>query len=96
MAGRKSKFEELQIVERYAELSAPFFAVLKKMLNSKVKADQRFAIEQLSKAFPKMIPQQITGEGGGPVQVNVVNYGNTITIPVHTSAVPTPHPSSNR
>ena len=69
MAGRKSKFEELRIVERYAELSEPFFEVLGKMLKSKVKADQRFAIEQLSKAFPKMIPTQIGGLDGQPIEV---------------------------
>jgi hypothetical protein len=78
MAGRKSKFEELQIVERYAELSEPFFKVLKKMLNSKVKGDQRFAIEQLSKAFPKMIPTQITGAGGDPIQVAWLSQSPTI------------------
>jgi len=69
MAGRKSKFEELQIVERYAALSDRYFQVLQKFLNSKVKGDQRFALEQLSKAYPKMIPTQITGAGGEPIQL---------------------------
>ena len=88
MAGRKSKFEELQIVERYAELTDPYFRELKSLLSSKIKADRRFAVEQLSKAFPKMIPTQLSGEGGGPVQINVVNYGNNSALPVRAATVP--------
>lgn len=76
--GRKSKFEELDIVKRYAALSEPFFQVLEKMLNSKVKADQRFAIEQLSKAFPKMIPTQLGGLDGKPIEVSWLSKSPTI------------------
>lgn len=72
MAGRKSKFEELQIVERYAELSEPFFATLKEFLASNSKEDKKFAIEQLGKAFPKMIPTQLTGLNGAAIQVQVL------------------------
>lgn len=67
--GRKSKFEELEIAHRYAELSDKYFAVLNEFLNGKDKNDKRFAVEQLSKAFPKMIPQQIGGLNGAPIAV---------------------------
>ena len=67
--GRKSKYEELKIVERYAALSDDFFAVLKASLKSKNKGDRQWAVEQLTKAYSKMIPQQLTGDGGGPIEV---------------------------
>ena len=67
--GRKSLKDELQIKQRYADLSAPFFKVLKEHMESAVKADQQWAVEQLSKAFVKMIPTEITGEGGGALQI---------------------------
>ena len=62
MAGRKSKAEELKIIERYAELTEPFFKVLKEALEGKNKRDKHWAIEQLSKGFVKMIPQKIGGD----------------------------------
>lgn len=63
--GRKSKFEELQIIERYAELSGPAFAFIKECFESNVKSDKMWAVEQLTKGFSRMIPQKI-GLGGDP------------------------------
>lgn len=65
-AGRKSKFEEMQIASRYAELSVPYFKELKAFLEGDEKADKKFAIEQLTKAYAKMIPQDVT-TGGMPI-----------------------------
>ena len=88
--GRKSLKEELQIKQRYADLSEPYFKVLKKALESKNPADQRWAVEQLTKAYTKMIPQQVTGEDDGPIQIKVINYadGNYGTVQVHAEGVP--------
>jgi hypothetical protein len=74
--GRKSKFEELQIVERYAELSTPAFDFLKECLKGKNKGDKRWAVEQLSKGFAKMIPQQIGGINNEPIQVQWLSQSN--------------------
>lgn len=63
MAGRKSLREELQIISRYADLTEPYFRVLKKRLNSMMMAEQNWAVEQLSKASVKMIPQTLDGTG---------------------------------
>lgn len=63
MPGRKSYLEELQIAQRYADLTEPAFKVLKEMLESEDKADRKWAVEQLSKAYTKMIPQDITSGG---------------------------------
>jgi hypothetical protein len=62
-AGRKSWTEELQMAQRYSDLSEPAFKVLRKMLDSDDKADQKWAVEQLGKAFVKMIPQDFTSGG---------------------------------
>lgn len=69
--GRKSYFEELKIAQRYADLTEPAFEVLRKALKSKEKGDQRWAVEQLNKAFVKMIPQDVT-TGGDKLQTLLV------------------------
>jgi hypothetical protein len=66
--GRKSYFEELNIADRYSALSEPYFKFLKKMLNSKELADQKWAAERLEKAYVKMIPQDVTS-GGQPINI---------------------------
>lgn len=62
-AGRKSWNEELNIAQRYSDLSEPFFKILKKNLESGDDAKERWAVEQLSKAYVKMIPQDVTSGG---------------------------------
>lgn len=66
--GRKSYFEELDIGRRYADLTPKAFKVLNEMLESEEKADQKWAVEQLSKGLVKMIPQDHTS-GGKPIQI---------------------------
>ena len=66
--GRKSWTEELQIAQRYADLSEDYFAFLKEMYTSEEKADKKWASEQLAKAYVKMIPQDFTS-GGQPINV---------------------------
>lgn len=74
--GRKSKAEELKIVDRYAALSEEFFNVLNEHLQSKSKKDRRWAVEQLSKGFVKMIPQ-VSQLGGDP--------NNNTPIPIYNA-----------
>lgn len=59
MAGRKSLKDELKLFERYSDLTEPYFRVLRTKLNSVEDSDQKWAVEQLSKAFVKMLPQDI-------------------------------------
>ena len=61
--GRKSWTEELNIKQRYADLSEKAFVVLSEMLDSNEKADRKWAVEQLNKGFTKMIPQDLTSGG---------------------------------
>lgn len=69
LPGRKSWVEELQMAQRYSDLSVPAFKVLRQMLDSDDKADQKWAVEQLGKAFVKMIPQDHTS-GGEPLTIS--------------------------
>lgn len=71
MPGRKGFVEELDLVKRYADLTVPFFKLLKQYLESEDKADQKWAAEQLSKAFVKMIPQKIAGDGESPLIIQI-------------------------
>lgn len=69
--GRKSAVEELQIMQRYSVLAPKFFAVLNKFLASKKPEDQKWAAEQLTKAYVKMIPQQIAGDPNNPLTLQI-------------------------
>ena len=70
-AGRKSQYEEIDIKRRYSDLSEKFFDVLKENLNSEVKSDKKWAVEQLSKAYPKMIPQQVDNKLSGGITIKI-------------------------
>ena len=55
--------EEMQIKQRYSDLSVPAFEFLKEMLESDSVVDRKWAFEQLSKGFVKMIPQDLMSGG---------------------------------
>ena len=68
--GRKGLGEEMRIKQRFSALSEPYFKVLMEFLESDDKADRKFAVSELSKAFVKMIPQSVDGgedENGLPI-----------------------------
>jgi len=60
--GRKSKAQELQIVQYMAELQPKVFAVLSEALISEQKSDRHWAVEQMSKLYAKAVPQKIGGD----------------------------------
>jgi len=57
--------DEVGILRRYSDLTAPYFKVLRDHLDSEKKEDRRWAAEQLKNAFIKMIPQEASGEAAG-------------------------------
>jgi hypothetical protein len=59
--GRKSLRDEAGILQRYSDLTAPYFKVIREHLESERKEDRRWAAEQLKNAFTKMIPQEVSG-----------------------------------
>jgi hypothetical protein len=95
MAGRKSLKDELRMFERYSELSVPYFKVLKKHLSSAISEDQKWAVEQLTKAFVKMIPTEITGKDGKDLfPVPILNNMNVPTDNSYQENSPTPKENS--
>ena len=74
----KTYEETLLIKQRYADLTEPVFKVLKKALASNNTADKKWAVEQVGKAFIKMIPQDVTSGGdkivGGTNLFEYVQY----------------------
>lgn len=75
-SGRKSLKEEIGVLQRYSDLAPKYFAFIKQMLDSKNKKDQMWAAERLDKAFAKMVPQTINGEGeDGEIIIKIVKYG---------------------
>lgn len=83
MPGRKSATQELEIAQRYSALTEPFFKVLKGALEGDKEEDKKWAVEQLGKAFVKMIPQmnKHAGEEGGPIEITIVKYATGDTTP---------------
>lgn len=75
--GRKSVLQELNIKQRYSDLAPEAFAVIKEFLNSKKVEDRKWAVEQLSKGFQKMIPQEISGVDGQPINMS---YDSTFNV----------------
>lgn len=90
MAGRKSLKEELRMFERYSELTEPYFRVLKKKLESDTDPSaQMWAVEQLTKAFVKMIPQDLTTKGDKitPAVIKIIAPDGT-DVPALTQTIP--------
>lgn len=90
--GRKSLKDELEITRRYADLTEPAFRLISQKLASDNREDQNFALDWLKGGFTKMIPQQVTGANGGPIQVQMLTAEqeqalNQLTLPnVNTSS----------
>jgi hypothetical protein len=80
MAGRKSLKTELKMFDRYSELSVPYFRVLKKHLTGSNVANEKWAVEQLTKAFTKMIPTEVSGVDGKPIPILM-----HMNVPAHNS-----------
>jgi len=68
-SGRKSLKEELQIKQRYADLTEPYFKVLKKHLDSGNVVNEKWAVEQLTKAYTRMIPQDVKTDLTGELSI---------------------------
>src|SRR5689334_21150271 len=92
MAGRKSLRDELKIFKRYSELTDPYFRVLKTKLESTADpAAQMWAVEQLTKAFVKMIPTKLEGDGDdGELVIKLISYGGNPSSQLPTTALSTP------
>jgi hypothetical protein len=73
--GAKGSYESFKIKQRYADLSEPFFKALKEFLISDKEADRKFAISELSKAYTRMIPTELSGVDGGAIVIQVSKEG---------------------
>jgi hypothetical protein len=69
--GRKTWEEEFNLKQRYAELSVPFFNFIKEMFENGDKNDKKWAAEQLSKAYTRMIPQTLEGSEDKPLVIQI-------------------------
>jgi len=86
--GRKGYGEELKIIARYSDLSEDYFRTLKEFINSDVKEDRKFAVQQLTPAFSKMIPQDNNNNNSGEIIIKQVQYGDSNPPQIHTETIP--------
>lgn len=75
-AGRKSLKEEIQLIRYMTELAGPTFDYLKLCVTSGEKADKQWAVEQLMKLYPKALPNEVTGENGEAIKMEIVKYAD--------------------
>ncbi len=71
MAGRKSLKEEIQVVKYMTELAPATFDFIKEMYQSGEKTDKKWASEQMMKLYTKALPNEVTGENGQPLIIQV-------------------------
>jgi len=67
VTGRKSLNEELGVFRRFEQLTPKVFALVEKMLDSKKKEDQLWALDWLKNGYAKLIPQIIQGDPDNPI-----------------------------
>lgn len=96
-SGRKSLKDEIQILNRYAELAPKYFRFINEMLDeSAAKEDRKWAAERLDKAFPKFIPQQIEGTANdGAVVIKLMSFGNSDSLQLDTGEASTTNPTES-
>lgn len=94
--GRKGYGEELKILKRYSDLTEDYFRCLKEFMNSEVKEDRKFAVQQLTPAFAKMIPQDNNNDHTGEIIIKQINYadGNRNTSQIHPEGISDTIPAS--
>ena len=74
-SGRKSIRDEAAVLRRFNDLAPKYFKVINAHLNSKIKSDRQWAVERLDKAFAKMIPQTLKGDGDdGELVFKIISY----------------------
>jgi hypothetical protein len=83
--GRKPIYEELKIKERFAALAPKAFAVMEELLDSDDINDRKWAVEQCAKGFARMIPTEVTGEGGGAIEISWMKATPTIHADANTN-----------
>ncbi len=71
LGGRKTKGNELALVQWYESVLPEAFKIAKDMLLSQNKTDKLWAMEWLKTGIVKMIPQKIGGDKDNPIPVLV-------------------------
>src|SRR5207244_1238486 len=49
-----------------------FWQLMERFGHSRSKEDQRFFVQEFNKLQAKLIPQQLSGEGGGPIEQRII------------------------
>lgn len=94
--GRKTLRDEIGVLRRYNDLSEPYFKFIQQMLSSEDKEDRKWAAERLDKAYVKMVPQTINGEGdNGEIILKLIHYGDNSPVQLSATALPNTTSTSN-
>jgi hypothetical protein len=70
------------------KFSPVFWDLMDKFAKSKAKDDQRFFMQEFNNIQTRMIPTELTGEGGGEIKVSIMQYGNSPALQVPAKGIP--------
>ncbi len=94
-AGAKG-YGHISFIKSQVELhSKDWWTTIVKMFKSKKVDEKKFALAEFNKIQVKMIPQEVTGEGGGPINLNLIQYGNNPAVQLPAENVSTTLPKGN-
>ena len=65
------------IREQFEAIQTEWWGEMRKFLHSNSKVDRKFALQELNKVQVKLIPTEVTGAGGGPMQVQWLSPSRT-------------------
>ena len=71
-SGRKPIWDVEQIRKAIKAHTATWWTEIAQMMTSADPGEKRFALSEFNKLQVKALPQQLTGEGGGPIQIQGV------------------------
>jgi hypothetical protein len=66
------------IREQFEAIQMEWWDEMRKFLHSKSKVDRKFALQELNKVQVKLIPTEVTGAEGGPLQVKWLSPSLTV------------------
>lgn len=75
-AGRPAIWDTEHIRAKVSAVQSIWWRQIEKMLVSRNSGERKFALSEINKLQIKAMPSQVTGEGGGPVQISLTSLFN--------------------
>ena len=83
--------------DKIKQFTPKFWKLLNELADSDNPQDRKFAVSEFNKVILKLLPTQLTGEGGSDIKLAVINYGDkdSNTVQLQTKVLSTPTPTGD-